>query len=202
MKKHILYFLLAIAFLPFLSSAQTVHLIQVANYQFTPNSLTGVKIGDTIEWVWVSGVHTASSVSVPNGAASFDFSISSGKAKYVIKVAGTYDYQCNFHGAGGMTGSFVVDAATSVSSINFNELILEPNPAHDFVNIKMSSNTNDHAKITVFDLIGRSVLSNEMELYSNDRTYTMDISGLKNGMYLVYVSSGASISKAFRMIKR
>ena len=202
MKKLVHYFLLAIAFLPFLSSAQTVHQIQVANYQFTPNSITGVKIGDTIEWVWVSGVHTASSVSVPNGAASFDFSVSSGNVKYIVKVAGTYNYQCNFHGASGMTGSFVVDAATSVSSINLNELILEPNPAHDFVNIKMASNINTHVKINVFDLIGRSVLSNEIELNGSDRIYTLDISNIKNGMYLVYISSGASISKAFRMIKR
>jgi len=202
MKKHLLYCLLAFALFPWISSAQTIHEVQVSDYQFSPKSLTGVKIGDTIEWVWVSGSHTVTSVTIPNTAASFNFSISSGKVKYTAKVAGTYDYQCDFHVNSGMTGSFVVDAATSVSSISLNEMILEPNPAHDFVNIKMSTNTNDHAKITVFDLIGRSVLSNEIELNGNDRTYTLDISGLKYGMYLVYIRSGANISKAFRMIKR
>jgi len=83
----------------------------------------------------VGGDHTVTSVTIPNTAASFNFSMNTGsrKAKYTVKIAGTYDYQCDFHAGSGMTGSFAVDAAMSISLIVLNEMSLEPNPAHDFV---------------------------------------------------------------------
>jgi plastocyanin len=202
MKKHILSYIFLIAFLPAISFAQTTHKIDVSNYVFTPSSLTGVKVGDIIEWDWVSGSHTVTSVTIPNGAASFAFSISSGNVKYTVTMAGTYDYQCDFHVGSGMTGSFVVSAATSVSSIVLNEITIEPNPAHDYVTIKTGTVLNSDAKLNVYDLLGRKVLSQEMKPGNEDASYTLDISCIKAGMYLVIISSGSSFSKPMRMIKK
>ena len=42
------------------------HNITVANFAFSPNTLT-VTVGDTIVWTWISGNHTATSTSVPSG---------------------------------------------------------------------------------------------------------------------------------------
>jgi plastocyanin len=184
--------------------AQVTHVIQVSDFVFNPASVTGVKIGDTIEWDWVSGDHTVTSVTIPGSATTFNFSMtsSSAKAKYAVKVSGTYNYQCSFHAADGMVGSFVVDAATSISTNVYNELRIEPNPAHDYVIIKMNGNLTNTARINVFDLLGRKVLSSE-EIQANDmKSYTMDISSLNEGIYLLMINSGSISSKPFRMIKR
>ncbi len=203
MRKHILFTLILFAFLSVLSFSQTTHKIQVANFSFSPNSVTGVKIGDIIEFDWVSGTHTASSVSVPVGASTFSFSMNSGSTigTYTVQVAGTYDYQCNVHGAS-MAGSFVVDAATSIAVIELNELSIEPNPAQDLVNIKIGALNPGTVKLSIYDLIGRVVLSKDIEHNSNDEVHSIDISSLKAGIYLVYANTGNSTSKAHRMIKR
>ena len=160
MKKHILFSLLLFAGLSLMSIAQTTHKITVANFSFSPNSLTGVKIGDHIEFDWSSGTHTASSVSVPATAASFNFPMTSSNTvgTYTVQVAGTYNYQCNVHGAG-MAGSFVVDAATSISTVKINEMSIEPNPAHDFVNLKFGDLQAGTVKLVIYDMLGKKILS-------------------------------------------
>jgi plastocyanin len=202
MKKHILFLFFLLAFLPAISFAQATHKIAVSNFQFNPKSLTGVNVGDIIEWDWVSGSHTITSVTIPGGAASFAFSISSGNVQYMVTMAGTYDYQCDFHAGSGMTGSFVASAVTSVSAIVLNEMTIEPNPAHDYVTIKTGAMLNSDAKLNVYDLLGRKILSQEMKLNNEDASYTLDISSLKSGMYLVMISSGSTSSKPMRMIKK
>jgi plastocyanin len=203
MRKHLLFTLILFVFLSVLSFGQITHKIQVANFQFTPNSITGVKIGDNIEFDWVSGDHTASSVSVPSGASSFDFQMNSGNTvgTYSVQKAGTYSFQCNIHGAA-MSGSFMVDAATSIATIALNELSIEPNPAHDIVNIKIGTLNPGTVKFLIYDLIGRVVLSKDIEHNSNDEVHSIDIGNLNAGIYLLYANTGSSVSKAHRMIKR
>jgi plastocyanin len=204
MKRHLQLFILFPAFFTLSISAQTVHQIQVANYSFTPDSIANVKIGDIIEWDWVSGSHTATSVSIPSNAASFNYALNSTNkvVQYTVTVAGKYNYVCTPHASMGMVGTFIVDNANSISSIVLNEMSLEPNPAHDFVNIKLPGSLATHTKLNVFDLLGRKVLTNEIEINTGDAIYTLDINSLKEGVYLVTVSSGGIAGKPLRMIKR
>ena len=203
MKKHILLLLGFISVLTALDYAQTTHHVQVADFQFTPSSITGVKIGDIIQWDWVSGDHTVTNLTIPATAATFNFSMSNASttAQYTVAVSGTYNYKCEFH-APGMEGSFVVDAATSVSTIAINEMSIEPNPAHDLINIKIGTLNPGTVKLSVYDLLGRVVLSKDIEHNSNDEIHSIDISNLNAGIYLLYANTGNSMSKAYRMIKR
>src|SRR3954464_9526521 len=74
------------------------HTVTVANFSFTPTTIAATT-GDTIMWVWSSGSHTTTSLSVPTGASTWDEMIntSSTTYSYVIDEPGTYTYECSFH---------------------------------------------------------------------------------------------------------
>jgi uncharacterized protein (TIGR02145 family) len=84
--------------------------INVQNFTFSPTSLPSVQLGDTIRWVWISGIHTTTSTTIPAGAAPWDqpITISAQTYEYIPAVTGTYNYKCTPHEAMGMVGSFVV----------------------------------------------------------------------------------------------
>ena len=58
-------------------------------------------------------MHTTTSISVPNGARSWNAPIDATHTtfRYRLRVAGTYQYQCNFYFAQGMVGTINVTAA-------------------------------------------------------------------------------------------
>lgn len=97
----------------------TVYTIQVADNFFNPASQNAT-VGDTILFQWVGPVrpHTVTcdpgadpSTSLPGGATTFNEPINSGAQtyEYVLTVAGTYNYNCQFH-APGMAGTLTVAA--------------------------------------------------------------------------------------------
>src|SRR5437773_315381 len=111
--KAMLTMLVCLAFFSIKSSA-TIHTVNVADFQFSPATISDVVVGDVIKWIWVSGTHTTtcdpdieSTNSLPAGAATWDASITSGSTtfQYTVTVAGVYNYFCNIHGTI-MSGSF------------------------------------------------------------------------------------------------
>lgn len=72
--------------------------VKVADFSFKPATVNA-KVGDTIKWVWKSGIHTTTSVTVPAGAVAWDRAMDSAHRnfKYRLRIAGTYKYQCTFH---------------------------------------------------------------------------------------------------------
>src|SRR5436305_617334 len=112
MKKY--YFLTILLLCGFLFNADAKKIKVVASgLTFSPSSFTA-SVGDTVNFVWGSGSHTTTSTSVPSGAATWNASLKSSSTSfnYVIRLAGTYKYQCNFHVSMGMIGSFTVPANT------------------------------------------------------------------------------------------
>lgn len=65
------------------------------------------------------------------------------------------------------------------------ELKLFPNPAHDNVSIEFFTSSESNYKITLFDIIGRNVMS--LNGYSSDRQneIKLNISDLLTGVYFV-----------------
>lgn len=92
--------------------------VNVLSLSFSPKTFTA-RIGDTIHFVWVAGTHTTTSTSVPSGASTWNSPSDATHTSffYVIKVAGSYAYQCNFHVAMGMVGSFTVPFQAKISTI-------------------------------------------------------------------------------------
>ena len=89
------------------------HPVTVSDFVFTPSTVNAA-VGDTISWTWVNGHHTTSSTNIPAGARPWNKPINSTRTRFRIRltVAGTYNYQCNFHFAQGMVGTINVSAAS------------------------------------------------------------------------------------------
>ncbi len=106
--------------------AQTHQLfkIKVSNYQFSPATVNA-KIGDTILWIWKSGTHTTTSLTIPQGAKAWDAQMNSShkRFKYVVRKKGTYNYDCTIH-ASTMIGKIKVTAALGLDNV---DLIVENN---------------------------------------------------------------------------
>lgn len=101
----------------------TIHIVQVANYQFSPANVPDVVVGDTMRWMWVSGFHTTtddpaneSGNSLPAGAATWNAPINPSNTTfdYKVTVAGTYNYWCIPHSPF-MAASFTASAVLPVT---------------------------------------------------------------------------------------
>lgn len=114
------------SFLP-LESLATKHTINVQNFSFSPANITNVQIGDTMRWVWISGVHTTTSSGIPAGADSWDSPITSTVTfyEYRVSVAGVYNYVCTPHVGMNMIGSFTVQAGSTLSVSPSNQNVPE-----------------------------------------------------------------------------
>ncbi len=79
--------------------------------QQTGGSTTTITAGTTVQWVWVSGLHSTTSgtcgtVCTPDGV--WDSGIGSGMTfSHTFNQAGTFPYFCKVHGAM-MTGTVIV----------------------------------------------------------------------------------------------
>jgi plastocyanin len=83
--------------------------VAVSNVSFTPSTFT-INLGDTVEWTWVNGTHTSTSLSVPGNAVAWDQPIDAAHTSFIYVPAdtGTYNYKCTFHFSLGMVGTFDV----------------------------------------------------------------------------------------------
>ncbi|HEY6160047.1 MAG TPA: T9SS type A sorting domain-containing protein, partial [Bacteroidia bacterium] len=68
-----------------------------------------------------------------------------------------------------------------------------PNPASNNVNIDVSTSTDDPIVITVFDATGRVVRKTEQENAGGSNRISMDVSQLREGIYLVKTQCGALV---------
>ena len=176
---------------------------------FVPNNIPNAHVNDSVKWVWVFGIHTTSSTSVPAGAAIWDAPINSTNTTFIYKITvpGTYNYQCTFHGLFGMTGSFfatstgIENTGATVNSYQLSQNY--PNPFNPSTVIKFSIPQNNFVTLKVYDINGKELqtLVNG-ELSSGEYKYTLDASALSSGIYLYKLSAGAFIeTKRMTLIK-
>lgn len=82
---------------------------------FDPDSLQ-IEPGDTVEFVWDSGGHTVTPVDQPDGESweGVQETQDSGYShSHTFDVEGVYSYECDPHGAMGMTGEILVGVESS-----------------------------------------------------------------------------------------
>jgi plastocyanin len=80
--------------------------------QQSGSSMTTIRAGGTVNWVWVSGTHSTTSGTCPGGGCNADGNWDSGIAsgttfQKTFSSPGTFPYFCRVHG-GMMTGTVVV----------------------------------------------------------------------------------------------
>jgi plastocyanin len=173
---------------------------------FVPNSVTDAHVGDTIKWVWISGIHTTTSVTIPSGALAWDAPLTSSDPTffYKITVPGTYNYKCTPHELMGMTGSFVasVSGIQQIGSIvNSFELKQNyPNPFNPATTINFSIPGNSFVSLNIYDTKG-SLVANLVNENMNAGEYKFDFNAvnLASGIYLYRISAG-QFTETKRMI--
>lgn len=74
-----------------------------------------------------------------------------------------------------------------------------PNPASEYINIDLSSGWGEGGTLVIVDMFGRKILVQNM----NDLlTIQLDISALKNGLYILQIKSKNSLTiKSFKIFK-
>ena len=183
--------------------------VNVQDAFFSPANLPGVHVGDTIKWQWISGIHTTTSTSVPQGAATWDAPITSSfqTFRYVVTVPGTYNYECTPH-APFMSGSFIANVIgiTPVHGEVPNTFKLHqnyPNPFNPVTDIKFDVPSSSFVTLSVYNILG-----DEIEILVDDQmnpgSYNVDwdASNFPSGVYIYKMVSGNFIqTKKMILIK-
>lgn len=165
---------------------------------FVPKT-TNALVGDTIKWIWVSGVHTTESISIPAGAAPWasDLNSSTTTFSYVVTKVGTYNYDCHASTPHGMNGSIVVAAATGIP-VNDNEHVSSayPNPFADKIMIEAP-----HADfIYIYNRMGQKI--NSVEVKNGQTKVEIDVAELTKGIYLYSIIKEGVIVETRKLVKR
>lgn len=193
--KKILLFSLSFLFISLVSKA-TIHVVNVANFTFSPATVDDVIVGDTVRWVWESGNHTTTcdpatqgtGNSLPEGAATWDALITTTATTfdYKVTVAGTYNYWCKPHKpdmAGSFTASnalpvtlsfFLVNASNSNATLTW-KTVSEQNT--DYFSVRRSSNGSDYTEIARVPAAGNS---------AGERTYSFTDTKISSGQQYYY----------------
>ncbi|HNP22600.1 MAG TPA: T9SS type A sorting domain-containing protein [Panacibacter sp.] len=115
--------LLALCAAVTLAGFATRFTIKVQDFQFKAKTVNA-KVGDTVVFKWVNGIHTTTSITIPVGATTWNKPMDSAHKSftYILKVAGVYNYNCTYH-APLMKGTINVSAAlaSGVSGISVND---------------------------------------------------------------------------------
>jgi plastocyanin len=193
-----LLFLLFFFLIPIFSIAQTVHVVEVRNFEFVPMNVD-IAIGDTVEWQWVEGTHTTTSDST-KGQNVWDEPIDIGHQvfRFVITAPGVHHYHCTPHQSI-MVGTITATAVNSVddetnSPEKFQLSQNYPNPFNPSTTIKYNLTEPAKVSLKVYNLLGKEVagLVNENK---NAGSYEVefDASTLPSGIYLYELKTSSFI---------
>lgn len=193
--------------IPFANSYARKFVVTVQNYSFTPDAIADVAVGDTISWVWSSGVgHTSTSATIPAGAASWDSPISSANPtfEYKVTIAGVYNYVCTLHAALGMTGSFTASTVTGIADNTaiFGNFLLSPNPASESVRVSFSPSNPFKGSVKLIDLLGNNLWKSEAAFVAGLNLTEINLAYIPKGVYFVALSDSKNNMVVKRLIIR
>jgi plastocyanin len=161
----------------------TVHTINVADFSFSPSTLT-IQLGDTIFWKHMSGTHTTTSTTIPGAATPWNASITTGNPgfTYVPAVPGTYNYVCTPHQGMGMTASFTVTGSASVNNVSVAEFNIFPNPASTEIHVQSIAKS---VEASLTDITGRKIPLQQISTSQGEKTFSTG--GIADGIYFLSI---------------
>jgi plastocyanin len=175
--------------------------VKVQNNSFSPFNLTHVKAGDSIQWVWVEGVHTTTSTEIPQDALDWDWPITQQEPSAIVipMVNGTYWYVSTPDSSTGMKGTFTVSGALGISSAGETPGIrLFPNPASDHINI---SATNENiVSLRIFNAKGTEVGEQKYPDYPGLSRYSIYLGNYPPGVFFFEFITRSNEKKIFRIV--
>ncbi|MGF2411963.1 T9SS type A sorting domain-containing protein [Ferruginibacter sp.] len=99
------------------------------------------------------------------------------------------------------SGAFIYSKTVSVKlSKNINQyLVVYPNPAQDFVKVKIAAMANEQYQLELFNAIGNRVAIKYATVFTGDNEINWNIQSLPRGVYTIRVS-GSTVN-SFKFIK-
>ncbi len=167
---------------------------------FTANpSISGPYV--TMQWL-------KNGTAIGSGGKTFtDYSPSNGDIyKCILQVApdcGTTFYDTSNSITISLAGYRTADTAEAVVKVSMeqSEIKVFPNPVHGQLNIEGTNLENGPMQISVYDRIGRMVISKTTEVVDGRMTEQLDMQSLAEGMYLVTLTDNAGNSKTVKCVK-
>lgn len=172
----------------------TVHIINAQGTTIPTDiyvpAVTNAIVGDTITWIWISGIHTTESTTIPVGALPWasDLNSTTTTFSYVVTIAGTYNFTCHASTPHGMDGTIIVTNTTGIPS-NDQDYFLSayPNPCSDKITIETSS----AEMISIYSLAGQKIKS--VVVKNGQAKVEMDVADLSRGIYFVEIFDGKNM---------
>ena len=156
---------------------------------------TNVTVGDTVIWTGNFASHPLASLSVPNGATTFNYAGANSTFLYVVTVVGNYNFECAIHH---FTGTINAVEPSFVGAVTQQTAIaIYPTSVHNFLKITIPSNTKP-LFAEVKNIVGQTALKVEL---SGEVVNTLDLSNLINGFYFVAIRSNMEVVKVVRIVK-
>jgi plastocyanin len=182
------------------SPQATTHIVQFGGalgFAYSPSSFSAT-VGDTVKWEGDFASHPLSSTSIPVTAQTWHNG-SGSSFIYVIEVAGTYNYQCDFHASIGMAGSFTVTQSgiryrpLSAGSSATEEVWLSVLDNSGMPIVSMTLPSTRQVTVKLFNLSGLEIAT-VLKKVVRAGTYTIpiDTKTLANGVYFVRLTTGTT----------
>ena len=91
------------------STTAAVNTVTLSATTFEPATIT-IGVGETVTWKWSTGTHDVKSGTscAPDGNFSSGEPVTGATFEHKFDTAGTFDYFCSVHCAGGMVGKVIV----------------------------------------------------------------------------------------------
>lgn len=85
---------------------------------------------------------------------------------------------------------------TSTENIDAKDvsIAVQPNPAHDFLNVAIVNNKTEKVNLTLVSIDGKEVISQDVQTVSGQQTIPVNVSALAAGFYFVKVSTGTEVA--------
>jgi hypothetical protein len=90
----------------------------------------------------------------------------------------------------------------SVADNKEADFSIYPNPANDNINFILNENNSGLVSIKITDLTGRNVFTGEFNNVQPGQVLTLNSSGFRNGIYLIYLISGDKMGTGKIVVRR
>jgi plastocyanin len=153
-----------------------VHVGPEGSLSFSPQNIT-INVGDTVEWIWDSSTHSATSGTPGNPDGLFDSGVLNSGAtfSFTFLTAGAFSYFCTPHGlCCGMVGSVTVNNGT-------NDIVTISRAQYDIAQSILTvqaTDSNDDATLTVSVLSTGEIIGTLKN--KGDGNYSGKFRGLAN----------------------
>jgi hypothetical protein len=128
--------------------------------------------------------------------------MNSSKADISNLLEGIYQFQLTVTDNEGGTSTALVKISVDKNSGSDDQITVYPNPAHDLIQSRISSSLNGTIRVNVYDMNGRTVLTDQSEKSLDTFEKSFNISALATGMYTIQVNIANRKTLVTKFIKQ